>query len=86
MINRSVSRQHAQIVWRGDAFFLYDNGSQNGTSVERGKSVVLVPRVTSASDGIELLDGDVLVFGRARIRFHVGSMIEKVIEPQRNQE
>jgi hypothetical protein len=86
IVNRSVSRQHAQIVWRGNAFFLYDNGSQNGTSVERGKSVLLVPHVTSASDGIELMDGDFLLFGRARIRFHIGCMPEKADEPQRSQE
>lgn len=74
IVNRSVSRQHARIVWRGSAFFLYDNGSQNGTSVERGKSVLLVPRSTPIAGGIELEDGDIVVLGRARARFHLGSL------------
>jgi len=67
--NRSVSRQHARIAARGTAFFLLDTGSQNGTSVERGNSVLLVPRSTPAGHGVELKDGDMIVLGQARIRF-----------------
>jgi hypothetical protein len=67
--NRSVSRQHARIVYRDGSFLLFDTGSQNGTSVERGKSVFLLPRPTPASEGVALQDGDILVLGRARIRF-----------------
>ena len=74
--NQSVSRCHARIFWRGKAFFLMDTGSQNGTSVERGKSVILLPRPTPPGDGVELQDGDILVLGRARIRFHLGPMPE----------
>ena len=70
--NRSVSRQHARIVFRGNAFVLYDTGSQNGTSVERGTSVLLVPRNTPPGDGIELADGDIIVLGQARVRFKCG--------------
>ena len=71
-MNRSVSRQHARIHYGGESFFVYDTGSQNGTSVERGKTVLLVPRSTTAGAGVELQDGDILVFGRARVRFRLG--------------
>jgi hypothetical protein len=71
--NRSVSRQHARIACRGEAFLLYDTGSQNGTSVERRKSVLLLARATAAGDGVELRDGDIILLGHARVRFHLGS-------------
>jgi hypothetical protein len=74
VVNRSVSRRHARIVARGGAFVLYDTGSQNGTMVERGASVLLVQRSTPAAAGVELRDGDVLVLGQARLRFQLGSM------------
>jgi hypothetical protein len=71
-VNQSVSRQHARIVARGGVFFLYDTGSQNGTRIERGRSVLLVPRSRAAGDGVELQNGDVLTLGQARLVFHVG--------------
>jgi hypothetical protein len=71
--NRSVSRQHARIVLRGDAFLLYDTGSQNGTCVERGKSVHFVPHSTSVGEAVELKDQDVIVLGSARVRFRIGT-------------
>jgi hypothetical protein len=74
IVNRSISRQHARIVWRGKSFIFYDTGSQNGTSVERGKSVLPLSRPTLEGDGVELQDGDVLIIGRARVAFHLGPM------------
>lgn len=71
-INRSVSRQHGKIVSRGGAFHFYDTGSQNGSSILRGGSTILVPRGGAAGEGIALKDGDVLVLGRAKVRFRQG--------------
>jgi len=76
IINRSVSRQHARIAYRGNAFILYDTGSQNCTSVERGKSVLLLARLTPAKDGLELNDGDTILLGQARVQFHLGTLPE----------
>lgn len=73
---QTVSRQHAKIVWRGGSFFLYDTGSQNSTSVERGKSVLLLSRPTPVGDGVELKGGDIVVLGSARVRFHLGPLPE----------
>jgi hypothetical protein len=74
VVNRSVSRQHARIVWVGKSFIFYDTGSQNGTSVEREKSILPLLRPTLEGDGVELQDGDVLVLGRARVAFHLGPL------------
>lgn len=67
-INHSVSRRHAHIVFENDSFRLFDDGSQNGTSVVRGGTTLLVPKQTSPNDAVELHPGDVLVFGRAKAR------------------
>jgi hypothetical protein len=74
VVNRSVSRQHARIIYRDKSFIFYDTGSQNGTSVERGKTVLPLQRPTLEGDGVELHDEDVLVVGRARVAFHIGPM------------
>jgi len=74
LVNRSVSRQHARVVYRGNTFYLHDTGSQNGTSVERGGSTIFVPKSGRTADGIELKAGDIFVFGSARVRFHPGPM------------
>lgn len=71
-VNRSVSRQHARILHRDGRFLLFDTGSQNGTSVVRGSSTVLVPRGAGV-DGVHLQDGDVIAIGRARVRFALKS-------------
>ena len=74
VVNRSVSRRHARIAATDDAFLLFDSGSENGTKVERGAATLFVQRATPPSAGIELQDGDVLVFGRARVRFRKGPL------------
>lgn len=71
-VNRSVSRQHARIVHRDGRFLLFDTGSQNGTSIARGQSTVLVPR-GATGDGVALESGDVIALGRSRVVFHLGS-------------
>lgn len=67
-VNQSVSRTHAHITFENDAFRLFDDGSQNGTSVVRGGTTLLVPNGTAPGDGVELHPGDVIALGRARVR------------------
>jgi hypothetical protein len=74
VVNRSVSRQHARIAFRESGFYLYDTGSQNATVIERGGSTLFVAKSGRLADGVELCDGDVLAFGQARVRFHLGAM------------
>lgn len=57
----SVSRRHAAIVCRDDAFTIRDLGSKNGTSVG-GVRVSDTPR--------ELYDGDTITLGSVRLVFH----------------
>jgi pSer/pThr/pTyr-binding forkhead associated (FHA) protein len=56
-----VSRHHARIERRGDAFFILDLGSTNRTKVN---GVAVSER--------ELKDGDLVQFARARCRFSAG--------------
>jgi hypothetical protein len=78
VVNRSVSRQHARILYRDGAFRLYDTGSQNGTSMHRGTSVLCLPRPTPLADGLVLEDGDVVAIGRTRVAFHAGAIPTEV--------
>jgi pSer/pThr/pTyr-binding forkhead associated (FHA) protein len=57
-----VSRRHARIEKRGEAWVLIDLGSTNFTRVN-GERI---------RHEWELLDGDELTFGRARCRFLAG--------------
>jgi hypothetical protein len=57
----TVSRKHATLVQRDDAFFIEDAGSLNGTFVNRR-------RVESA----QLEEGDELQIGKYRLTFLVG--------------
>lgn len=70
-VNRSVSRQHARITHRDGQFLLFDTGSQNGTSIVRRRSTVLVPRGAAGAEGVPLEDGDLIAIGRARVLFHL---------------
>jgi hypothetical protein len=69
VVNRSVSRAHATIVWNGKDFLLYDCGSENGTRVERGRTTIPVSRRGDRSEPAALQDGDIVLLGNARIRF-----------------
>jgi DNA-binding winged helix-turn-helix (wHTH) protein len=57
----SVSRRHAAVVCKDDAFSIHDLGSKNGTNVG-GVRVGETPR--------ELHDGDVVTLGSVRLVFH----------------
>jgi pSer/pThr/pTyr-binding forkhead associated (FHA) protein len=67
--NKSVSRQHASIVFDNGDFFLFDTGSANGTAVERAGEGIETP--SGDSLGIKLDDGDIIRLGTALIRFEL---------------
>ena len=69
VINRSVSRAHATILWNGKDFVLYDCGSENGTRVERGRTTIPAGRRGDRGEAPVLLDGDIIQLGNARVRF-----------------
>ena len=80
--NMSVSRTHAEIVFKDGHYRLFDSGSDASTFIERpagsGKWVVVPDEKTSGA-GVELQDGDVIRLGvegdgrlpgtRAKVRF-----------------
>lgn len=59
-----VSRRHARIIRRGNSYFLEDQGSTNGTFVNRGRR--LLPGVPH-----ELADGDEIIVGKTFLRFRI---------------
>ncbi|MGQ9897664.1 MAG: FHA domain-containing protein [Acidobacteriota bacterium] len=67
--NKSVSRQHASIVFDNGDFYLFDTGSANGTAVERAGQSIETPAGDAV--GIKLEDGDILRLGTALIRFEL---------------
>jgi len=70
-VNTTVSRAHAHLSWSPDerAFRLHDDGSTQGTRVLRDGRSLEVPG--TGGRGVALKSGDVLVLGRARVRFTV---------------
>ena len=70
-VNASVSRAHAHLAWSPDerAYRLHDDGSTQGTRVLRAGKILEVPG--PGGRGVILRSGDVLVLGRARVRFTV---------------
>jgi hypothetical protein len=69
-INRSVSRRHAHLEYvRAErAFRVYDDGSEQGTSVARGGRTIAVP---PGARGVRLQPGDEILLGNARLRVTV---------------
>ncbi|OYT73143.1 MAG: hypothetical protein CFK52_02425 [Chloracidobacterium sp. CP2_5A] len=67
--NKSVSRQHASIVFDNGDFYLFDTGSANGTAVERAGQSIETPAGDTA--GIKLEDGDIVRLGTALARFEL---------------
>src|SRR5262249_17175536 len=61
LLHPSISRHHAELVRRGERFFLRDLGSQNGTFVNRA-------RVT---EEVEIRPGDQIAVGHAMLRIRV---------------
>ena len=63
LADREVSKEHATVEMRGNAFLLRDLGSSNGTFVN-GRPVREVP----------LRDGDEITLGNSRLVFHAGDV------------
>jgi hypothetical protein len=70
-VNGTVSRAHAHIEWVPSeaAFRVFDDGSAQGTRIEREGRAIDVPR--RSAHGVLLRSGDVLCLGQARVRFTV---------------
>jgi hypothetical protein len=66
-LNQTVSRRHAHIDYQPDegAFRVFDDGSEQGTSVTRGGRTIAVP---PGARGVRLLPGDDIVLGLARLK------------------
>jgi pSer/pThr/pTyr-binding forkhead associated (FHA) protein len=63
LIDRAVSRPHAEILRQAESFFLKDLGSANGTLVNGA----------ALSEPHRLCDGDAITFGEAVLIFRTGS-------------
>lgn len=59
-----VSRRHARIVLQDGQYFLEDQGSTNGTFVNRGRRL-------EPGQRHPLKDGDEIIVGKTFLRFHV---------------
>jgi pSer/pThr/pTyr-binding forkhead associated (FHA) protein len=77
--NSSVSRQHATIEFRNNQFYLFDNGSANGTSIERAGSDPIEVSPESR-EGVALEDYDIIRFGTALARFEDNAEIKLSID------
>lgn len=66
-VNQTVSRRHAHVEYDAtdESFRVYDDGSEQGTSVARGGKTLAVP---PGARGVRLHPGDEIVLGRARLR------------------
>ncbi|MBL8149573.1 MAG: FHA domain-containing protein [Blastocatellia bacterium] len=85
--NSSVSRQHACIVFREGKFYLIDQGSANGTSIERA-GVDPIEVSADNNQGVALEQYDIIRFGTALVRFEdnakIGLQIDRdVVQPLR---
>lgn len=61
LLHPSISRHHAQLVRRGERFFIKDLGSQNGTFVNRSR----------VSAEVEVKPGDQITLGQAVLRLRI---------------
>lgn len=59
-----VSRRHARIVFRNNAYLVEDLGSTNGTFINRGR------RLLPGSPQV-LAEGDEIIVGKTFLRFHI---------------
>lgn len=59
-----VSRRHARIIRRNDAYMIEDLGSTNGTFINRGR------RLLPGSPQV-LSEGDEIIVGKTFLRFHI---------------
>jgi hypothetical protein len=76
-LSNSVSRQHATIFFRNNAFYVLDHGSANGTAIQRGgfnsEEFLVTPNYTQ---GVKLEHRDILRFGSAWVSFEYVSVNE----------
>jgi hypothetical protein len=68
LADKSVSRLHARIRWRDGRYWLYDEGSTGGTTLNFDR-LGLAPR--------PLHDGDQIQIGHLRLYFHLGEIDEE---------
>lgn len=61
--NSTVSRSHAVIALRKDGFYVFDTESKTGVYVNKQK----------IEKGEKLNDGDIVAFGTAIMKFHIGN-------------
>lgn len=59
-----VSRRHARIVLQDGQYFLEDQGSTNGTFINRGRRL-------EPGQRLPLKDGDEIIVGKTFLRFHI---------------
>ncbi len=76
-LSNSVSRQHATIFFRNNAFYILDHDSANGTAIQRGgvnaEEFVVTP---SYAQGVKLEHRDILRFGSAWVSFEIVPLSE----------
>ncbi len=72
--NSSVSRQHGTIVFQEGKFFVHDNGSANGTAIERA-GVEPIEVLPGNPQGVQLEHYDIIRFGTALVRFEDNAKI-----------
>lgn len=70
-VNRTVARAQAHLQFDAERreFRLFDDGSSNGTRIVRDAEIITV--TPHGPRGVRVTNGDILEFGRARIRFEV---------------
>jgi hypothetical protein len=70
-VNRTVARAQAHLEFDAERreFRLFDDGSSNGTRIVRDDDIITV--TPHGPRGVRVTSGDILEFGRARVRFDI---------------
>lgn len=70
-VNRTVARAQAHLQFDAERreFRLFDDGSSNGTRIVRDAEIITV--TPHGPRGVRVASGDILEFGRARVRFEI---------------
>jgi hypothetical protein len=70
-VNRTVARAQAHLQFDAERreFRLFDDGSSNGTRIVRDAEIITV--TPHGPRGVRVASGDILEFGRARVKFEV---------------
>lgn len=77
--NNSVSRQHAVIKFHDGKFYVHDNGSANGTEIERA-GFIPIEVLPGNPLGVQLEHYDIIRFGTALVRFEDNARIGITID------